>query len=56
MYVLKNCLGLPGLGLIFALLTSPAAFGIGNMVQANSVTTRRKTLASVVFALYSVRV
>ncbi len=37
MYVLKNGLGLPWLGMIFALLTSLAAFGIGNMVQANSV-------------------
>jgi len=37
MYVLKNGLGLPWLGVVFALLTSLAAFGIGNMVQANSV-------------------
>ena len=37
MYVLKNGLGLPWLGSVFALLTSLAAFGIGNMVQANSV-------------------
>jgi AGCS family alanine or glycine:cation symporter len=37
MYVLKHGLGLPWLGTIFALLTSLAAFGIGNMVQANSV-------------------
>ena len=37
MYILKNGLGLPWLGSIFALLTSLAAFGIGNMVQANSV-------------------
>jgi AGCS family alanine or glycine:cation symporter len=37
MYVLKNGLGMPWLGTIFALLTSLAAFGIGNMVQANSV-------------------
>jgi AGCS family alanine or glycine:cation symporter len=36
MYTLKE-LGLPWLGTIFALLTSIAAFGIGNMVQANSV-------------------
>jgi AGCS family alanine or glycine:cation symporter len=36
MYTLKK-LGLPWLGAIFALLTSLAAFGIGNMVQANSV-------------------
>src|SRR3990172_9275522 len=37
MYTLKKGLGLPWLGWIFALLTSIAAFGIGNMVQANSV-------------------
>ena len=37
MYTLKKGLGLPWLGGIFALLTSLAAFGIGNMVQANSV-------------------
>jgi AGCS family alanine or glycine:cation symporter len=37
MYVLKNGLKLPWLGAVFALLTSLAAFGIGNMVQANSV-------------------
>ncbi len=37
MYVLKNGLGMPWLGSLFALLTSLAAFGIGNMVQANSV-------------------
>ena len=37
MYILKNGLGMPWLGAIFALLTSLAAFGIGNMVQANSV-------------------
>ena len=37
MYTLKNGLGLPWLGAIFAMLVSLAAFGIGNMVQANSV-------------------
>jgi AGCS family alanine or glycine:cation symporter len=37
MYTLKKGLGVPWLGAIFALLTSLAAFGIGNMVQANSV-------------------
>lgn len=36
MYTL-NKLGLPWLGSAFALLTGLAAFGIGNMVQANSV-------------------
>jgi AGCS family alanine or glycine:cation symporter len=37
MYTLKYGLGLPGLGTVFAGLVSIAAFGIGNMVQANSV-------------------
>jgi AGCS family alanine or glycine:cation symporter len=37
MYTLKNGLGLPWLGGIFAALVALAAFGIGNMVQANSV-------------------
>jgi len=37
MYILKNGLGMPWLGSLFALLTALAAFGIGNMVQANSV-------------------
>jgi len=37
MYVLSKGLGLGSLGAIFALLTATAAFGIGNMVQANSV-------------------
>ncbi len=37
MYTLKNGLGLPWVGGVFALLTALAAFGIGNMTQANSV-------------------
>jgi AGCS family alanine or glycine:cation symporter len=37
MYVLKKGLKMPWLGALFALFTSLAAFGIGNMVQANSV-------------------
>jgi AGCS family alanine or glycine:cation symporter len=37
MYVLSRGLGMPWLGAIFAILTATAAFGIGNMVQANSV-------------------
>jgi len=37
MYVLSKGLKQPWLGAVFALLTSLAAFGIGNMVQANSV-------------------
>jgi AGCS family alanine or glycine:cation symporter len=37
MYTLAKGLKMPWLGTIFALLTSLAAFGIGNMVQANSL-------------------
>ncbi len=37
MYYLKNGLGLPWLGWLFALFTALAALGIGNLVQANSV-------------------
>ena len=37
MYTLKHGLRMPWLGTIFALLTAIAAFGIGNMTQANSV-------------------
>jgi AGCS family alanine or glycine:cation symporter len=37
MYILKKGLGWPWLGSVFALLTAVAGFGIGNMVQANSV-------------------
>ena len=37
MYTLRKGLGMPWLGALFALLTSVAAFGIGNMVQANSL-------------------
>ncbi|MBI4262957.1 MAG: sodium:alanine symporter family protein [Acidobacteria bacterium] len=37
MYTLRKGLGLPWLGAVFALVTALAAFGIGNMVQANSV-------------------
>jgi len=37
MYVLRKGLGMPWLATIFAGLVSVAAFGIGNMVQANSV-------------------
>ena len=37
MYVLKNGLGMPWLGSLFAGLVALAAFGIGNMVQSNSV-------------------
>jgi alanine or glycine:cation symporter, AGCS family len=37
MYTLSKGLKLPWLGTLFALLTALAAFGIGNMVQANTV-------------------
>jgi AGCS family alanine or glycine:cation symporter len=37
MYALERGLGQRGLGLVFAALTALAAFGIGNMVQANSI-------------------
>jgi AGCS family alanine or glycine:cation symporter len=37
MYTLAKGLGLPWLGAVFAALVAIAAFGIGNMVQANSV-------------------
>ena len=39
MYVLEYGLKLKWLGLLFALFASIAAFGIGNMVQANSIST-----------------
>jgi AGCS family alanine or glycine:cation symporter len=37
MYVLERGMGARWLGLVFAGLTAVAAFGIGNMVQANSI-------------------
>jgi AGCS family alanine or glycine:cation symporter len=37
MYTLKTGFGMPWMGSLFALLVALAAFGIGNMVQANSV-------------------
>ena len=37
MYVLREGLHSRPLGLVFAFFASLAAFGIGNMVQANSV-------------------
>ena len=39
MYALERGLGAKWLGVLFALLTAIAAFGIGNMVQANSIAT-----------------
>ncbi len=38
MYVITRGLKMPWLGFLFALFTAIAAFGIGNMVQANAVT------------------
>lgn len=43
MYTLKYGLGRPGLGLFYAFFGALAAFGIGNMVQANSVAAVLKT-------------
>ncbi len=37
MYVLERGMKMKWLGIVFAALTSVAAFGIGNMVQANSI-------------------
>ncbi len=37
MYVLERGMGARWLGIVFATLTAVAAFGIGNMVQANSI-------------------
>lgn len=42
MYVLERGLKCRWLGIIFAIFTSIAAFGIGNMVQANSIATLMK--------------
>jgi AGCS family alanine or glycine:cation symporter len=39
MYALENGLGMKWLGVLFALFTVVASFGIGNMVQANSIAT-----------------
>jgi AGCS family alanine or glycine:cation symporter len=54
MYILKKGLGLPWLGAFFALITSLAAFGIGNMVQANSVAESLKATFGVPPALTGV--
>jgi len=43
MYVLSKGLGMRVLGAAFALFTAAAAFGIGNMVQANSVADAAQT-------------
>lgn len=43
MYVIEKALGQKWLAVLFAVFTSIAAFGIGNMVQANSIATMLKT-------------
>ena len=43
MYTLKYGMGRPGLGQAYAFFGASAAFGIGNMVQANSVAAVMKT-------------
>ncbi len=43
MYVLERGLGMRWLGMVFAALTAIAAFGIGNMVQANSISALVRT-------------
>lgn len=46
MYVLERGLKVKALGVVFAVFTAVAAFGIGNMVQANSISQMvRETLA-----------
>jgi AGCS family alanine or glycine:cation symporter len=47
MYALERGLGLKWLGVIFAVFTAIAAFGIGNMVQANSISTMVRDTFSV---------
>jgi AGCS family alanine or glycine:cation symporter len=47
MYVIEKALGQKWLAVVFAVFTSIAAFGIGNMVQANSIATMLQTNAHV---------
>ena len=47
MYVLERGMNAKWLGIIFAVFTSVAAFGIGNMVQANSVASMLKETCNV---------
>jgi AGCS family alanine or glycine:cation symporter len=47
MYVLERGMKLRWLGMLFALLTAFAAFGIGNMVQANSISTMVESTFSI---------
>ncbi len=43
MYVIEKAIGQRWLAVVFAVFTSVAAFGIGNMVQANSIATMLQT-------------
>jgi len=47
MYVLERALGMRWLGIVFAALTAIAAFGIGNTVQANSISEMMKATFAV---------
>ena len=47
MYVLERALGMRWLGIVFAALTAIAAFGIGNTVQANSISELMKATFAV---------
>ena len=47
MYALERGLGQRWLGILFALFTAVAAFGIGNMVQANSIAEVARETASI---------
>ncbi len=47
MYVLERGLGVKPLGVLFAIFTAIAAFGIGNMVQANSIAQSLQTQAQI---------
>lgn len=47
MYVLERALGMKWAGMLFATFTSIAAFGIGNVVQANSISDMAKQSAGI---------
>jgi len=47
MYVLERGLKMPWLGALFAVFTAFAAFGIGNMVQANAIASMMKNTFSI---------
>ena len=54
MYVLERGLGARWAGVLFAIFTAVAAFGIGNMVQANAVASMAAEIASDVRAAWAV--